>query len=106
MSPQDYMHAASPAARAIADFGGWVLIVFCIAAAIVWLLLVRLAMRYDDGNFAEHAPAEDEKGRSWILIGGLAIPAVVFLTFFALMFAPMASTAHQHGARAADQPNN
>ncbi|HET7809919.1 MAG TPA: c-type cytochrome [Steroidobacteraceae bacterium] len=102
MMPQDYMHAASPAARAIAGFGGWVLIVFCIAAAIVWLLLVRLAMRYDDGNFTEHAPAEDDQGRSWILIGGLAIPAVVFLTFFGLMFAPMASTAHQHGDHPAD----
>lgn len=102
-SPQDFMHAANAGAQQIAQFGWWVLIVFCVAAAIVWLLLIRIAMRGDAGSFAEHAPAEEEKGRPWILIGGLGIPAVVFLAFFALMFAPMrAESMHEHGDRPAD----
>ena len=101
--PQDYMRGANPAARDIASFGWWVLIVFCVAAALIWLLLARIVLRDDDSNFAMHAPAEEEKGRPWILIGGLGIPAVVFLAFFALMFAPMrASPSHQHADKPAD----
>jgi len=101
--PQDYMRGANPAARDIASFGWWVLIVFCVAAAVVWVLLARIALRFDDGSFAAHAPAEDEKGRPWIWIGGVGIPAVVFLTFFALMFSPMqASPSHQHADKPAD----
>jgi cytochrome c oxidase subunit 2 len=101
--PQDYMRGANPAAREIASFGWWVLIVFCVAAAVVWILLARIALRFDDSNFADHAPAEDEKGRPWIWIGGLGIPAVVFFTFFALMFSPMkASPSHQRATRPAD----
>jgi cytochrome c oxidase subunit 2 len=101
--PQDYMRGANPAARDIASFGWWVLISFSVAAAIVWLLLMRIALRDESGSFAAHAPAEEEKGRPWILIGGLGIPAVVFLTFFALMFAPMrASPSHQHADQHAD----
>jgi cytochrome c oxidase subunit 2 len=97
------MRGANPAARDIASFGWWVLIVFCVAAAVVWVLLARIALRFDDGSFAEHAPAEDEKGRPWIWIGGIGIPGVVFLTFFALMFSPMkASPSHQHAAKPAD----
>ncbi len=102
-APQDFMHAANAGAQQIAQFGWWVLIVFCVAAAIVWLLLIRIATRGDAGSFAEHAPAEEEKGRPWILIGGLGIPAVVFLTFFVLMFAPMrAESMHEHGDEPAD----
>jgi cytochrome c oxidase subunit II len=97
------MRGANPAAREIASFGWWVLIVFCVAAAVVWALLARIALRFDDGSFAKHAPAEDEKWRPWIWIGGLGIPAVVFFTFFALMFAPMqASPSHQHAEKPAD----
>jgi cytochrome c oxidase subunit 2 len=103
MSPQDFMHAANPAAREVASFGWWVLIVFCVAAATVWVVLAWIAMRYDDGSFAAHADAEEERGRGWILIGGFGIPAVVFITFFFLMFAPMKSASmHEHANHAAD----
>jgi len=101
--PQDFMRAANPAARDIASFGWWLLVVFCVAAAIVWLVLAYIALRYDDGSFAAHAPADADEPKRWIVIGGLGIPAVVFLTFFALMFGPMrGSTAHQAGGAAVD----
>jgi cytochrome c oxidase subunit 2 len=101
--PQDYMHAANAGAHEIARFGWWVLIVFGIAAALVWLLLARIGLRDESGSFAEHAPAEEEVGRPWIVIGGLGIPAVVFFAFFALMFAPMrASSTHARAGQPAD----
>ncbi|HMM76642.1 MAG TPA: c-type cytochrome [Gammaproteobacteria bacterium] len=101
--PQDYMHGASPGARDIASFGWWVLICFCAAAAVVWVVLAYIALRRDGGSFAVHAPAEEEKGRPWILIGGLGVPAAVFLAFFGLMFSPMkASPTHRHADKPAD----
>jgi cytochrome c oxidase subunit II len=101
--PQDYMQGANPAAREIASFGWWALLSFSVAAAIVWAILVRIALRYDDSNFATHAPAEEARGRPWILIGGLGIPGVVFLAFFVMMFGPMkASPAHQQANQPAD----
>src|SRR5690348_15359632 len=97
------MHAANAGAQQIARFGWWVLIAFCVAAAIVWLLLAHIATRGESGSFAEHAPAEEEKGRPWIVIGGLGIPTVVFFAFFALMLAPMhAESMHEPAGKPAD----
>lgn len=101
--PQDYLHGANHAAREIATFGWWVLVCFMVASLVVWVLLARILLRFSDGSFAAHEPAEEERGRPWILIGGLGIPAVVFFTFFFLMFGPLEATpAHEGGGRPAD----
>jgi cytochrome c oxidase subunit 2 len=82
------MHAASADAHSIASFGWVVLLVFCAAAALVWLLLAWISTRRR-GDFATHAPLDLEDGKEWIVVGGLLVPSVVFAGFFAWMFLPM-----------------
>lgn len=91
------MHGAAAATRHIATFGWWVLLVFCVAAAIVWVVLMYIGLRQRDGSFARHADAGTDAGKGWIAIAGLVVPGVVFFAFFVLMFAPMdAMPMHQH----------
>jgi cytochrome c oxidase subunit 2 len=98
--PQNYLEGASPAARSIAQFGWTVLAVFCVMTLAIWLLLVWIALRRR-GSLAEHAPIELSDGISWIVVGGLVIPASAFAAVFALMMRPMhAGTPHAPGTRA------
>jgi cytochrome c oxidase subunit 2 len=82
------MHGASGSAQNLATFGWVVLVVFCVAAAIVWLLLAWIANRRR-GSFESHAPVDLDDGKEWIVIGGLVVPTIVFVAFFAWMFLPM-----------------
>ena len=102
-TPQDYLHGASPAAQHIAPSGWSILVVFLITAAVMWLLLAWLTMRRR-GSFAEHAHVAREDGRTWVIVGGLVIPGIVFVVFFGMMFGVMgASSSHMSGERAAPE---
>lgn len=72
---------AGPGARSIAALGWTSLLVFSLTTVVVWVLLVVAAVRRK-GSLAEHAPAEQGGGHSWILIGGIVIPGVVFAALF------------------------
>jgi cytochrome c oxidase subunit 2 len=74
---------AGPGARSLAEIGWASLLAFAATTAIVWILLVVAAVRRR-GTLEEHAPAEQGGGHSWILIGGIVIPALVFAALFVL----------------------
>lgn len=80
-SPQNYMFGtAGPAAAKLARLGWYGLLAFMAATLVTVCLIVWLALRRR-GTLAEHEPIEaEDRGQSWILIGGFAIPFVV-LTF-------------------------
>jgi cytochrome c oxidase subunit 2 len=101
-NPQSYLTGSSPGARSIAQFGWFALGVFCIAAAAVWILLIWIASRRR-GTFGEHASVDLDDGRNWVVVGGLAIPTIVFLFLFGMMFRPMhAFPMHDRHERAPD----
>jgi cytochrome c oxidase subunit 2 len=74
--PQNYLGPAGPGARELAHLGWLGLILFSIAAAVIWVLLAWIVMRRR-GSFDEHAPADSGGGQRWIVIGGIVIPVVV-----------------------------
>jgi cytochrome c oxidase subunit 2 len=97
------MHGASAAARHIATFGWWLVLVFCAATVVVWLVLAYIGFRNRQGSFAAHAEASTDEGKGWIAIAGFCVPAAVFIAFFFLMFLPMdAMPMHQHPEHRAD----
>src|SRR5262245_49386259 len=79
--PQNYLEGASPAARSIAHYGWFVLMLFSIAALLVWIVLAWIVFRRR-GTLAEHAPVSSTDGISWVAIGGLVIPGIAFLVVF------------------------
>lgn len=88
--PQDFMHPGGPAAHGLAHLGWIALIVFSVAAAIVWLLLAWIGSRRR-GTLAEHAPVDTAGGQSWIVVGGFALPLTVLVVLFALMLVTLRS---------------
>jgi cytochrome c oxidase subunit 2 len=96
--PQNYMSDVAPAAKALAGLGWWVMIVFLVVTAIVWLLIGWIARR-SRGTLDWHAPVSAIEGQRWILVGGIAIPlavlAIVFISALQVMSTfPMAHAAH------------
>jgi len=67
-SPQDYMHAAGPAARGLASLGWLTLAAFSAASVVVWVLILWIVMRRR-GTLDTHAPIDADGGQRWILIG-------------------------------------
>jgi cytochrome c oxidase subunit II len=97
--PQDFMRAAGGSARAIANFGWMVLLVFTAVAILVWLLLLWVSSRRR-GTFADRPKVDAAENRRWITIGGMGIPAAVFFALFVMMFRPMqASPVHDETQR-------
>ena len=80
-SPQDYMHAAGPAARGLASLGWLTLAAFSAASIVVWVLILWIVMRRR-GTLDTHAPIDADGGQRWILIGGFAIPVAVLAIVF------------------------
>ncbi len=80
-SPQDYMHAAGPAARGLASLGWLTLAAFSAASVVVWVLILWIVMRRR-GTLDTHAPIDADGGQRWILIGGFAIPVAVLAIVF------------------------
>jgi cytochrome c oxidase subunit 2 len=98
-TPQDYLHGASSFASSIAHFGWLVLVIFGIGAAVMWGLVAWIVARRR-GTFDVHEPVATDDGRTWVVVGGLAIPALVFFALFGLMFGAMGSTDTHVGAHA------
>jgi cytochrome c oxidase subunit 2 len=95
-TPQDYLHAASPFARSLAHFGWLALSVFCLAAVVMWALLTWIVARRR-GSFDEHEHVATDDGQSWVIVGGLVIPGLVFFVLFGLMFGAVGSSAMHPG---------
>lgn len=84
--PRSVLDAAGPAARRLENLGWPVLVGFLVTSAVMWLLLVWVARRRT-GSLAEHAPIEARGGGRWLLVGGLAIPAIAFAeAYFATVY--------------------
>lgn len=79
---------AGPGARSLAELGWASLLTFAATTAVVWVLLVVAAVRRR-GTLEQHAPAEEGGGHSWILIGGIVVPGVVFAALFVLTLRDM-----------------
>lgn len=90
LSPQ------GPAARALADIGWPVLLLFLAVTGVMWGLLVWLVVRRR-GSYADQvATSADGTGTRWILIGGFATPAIVLaLIFVATLGALKAFPVHE-----------
>jgi len=80
-APQSALHPAGPAAAEISHLARFVLILFLIVAAVMWILILLVLTR-PRGSFDEHAPIHFERGYSWIWIGGFAVPIVILATVF------------------------
>jgi cytochrome c oxidase subunit 2 len=81
--PQNYLTNTAPEAHGLATLGWIALIVFSVVTVIVWALLAW-ALSRRRGTLAEHAPVTLDDGKSWVKIGGYAIPCVILLVIFIL----------------------
>lgn len=90
-----------PAASRLAELGGTVIGTFGVISLVMFALIFWVALRRK-GTLAEHAPADEGGGIRWILIGGFALPALVFAVFFVWALGSMAAFPlrngnHEHG---------
>jgi cytochrome c oxidase subunit 2 len=79
-----------PASRHIADLGWLVLVTFAIVSALMWGLVLWVTWRRT-GSLAEHAPWDAGGGTAWVVIGGIAIPAVILMAMLVLGLRVMAA---------------
>lgn len=89
-----------PAARALASYGWAVLLVFLAVTLVLWALLVWVAVRRR-GSLMEHAPVDAGGGISWILVGGIGLPAALFGGFFVAMLGHLTAFPLEHVDHAA-----
>jgi cytochrome c oxidase subunit 2 len=80
-SRQSVLNPGGPAARELSDLNWFVIVLFSIIAAVMWILIAFVASR-PRGSFREHAPVDAGGGQNWILIGGFAIPAAILAIVF------------------------
>lgn len=79
--PQAVMDPVSPAARTLADLG-WLVMWMGIGVGVVVAILVLVAALKRRGTLEEHLPHDASGGKSWILIGGFAAPAIILGVVF------------------------
>lgn len=101
--PQNFMYAGGPAARGLASLGWWGLLVFAAVTAVVWILIFALALRRR-GTLSEHAPIDVNRGQSWIVIGGFAIPVAILAILFISTLETLAAYPLDHGAHGGGGP--
>jgi cytochrome c oxidase subunit 2 len=89
-----------PAAALLARNGVLVLSLFVGVTAVMWLLLLWVALR-KRGSLAHHAPIGAGGGMPWVLIGGFGIPAAVLAGVFIGMLVELRAVpldaGHAHG---------
>ena len=84
-SEYDALSPAGPAARKLADLGWPMLLFFVVTSAVMWGLLLWVAIRRS-GTLAEHASPHASGGQRWVAIGGFVIPGIAFgAVFFATL---------------------
>jgi cytochrome c oxidase subunit 2 len=94
-TPQSTLHPGGPAAGGISQLGWIAYILFGAVAFVMWGLLIFAATRRR-GSLKEHEPWTEGGGQPWILIGGFAIPAIVFSFLFVLALERMTAFPLQH----------
>lgn len=77
---QSTLSSAGPAANRIASMQWWMLILFCVATLIMWVLYVWAAKRRP-GTLEQHAPSDTGGGQGWILYGGMLSLIILFVLF-------------------------
>ncbi len=80
-APQDFLHAAGPAAQGLARLGWFALVATGVTIVVMWLLLGWVATR-PRGSLLAHAPIGESRGKAWVAIGGFFIPLVVLVLLF------------------------
>ncbi len=81
--PRSGFSLGGPAAGKIAHLAWFVLILFLIVTAVMWMLIALVITR-PRGRFEEHAPVDIGGGHSWVLIGGFLIPATILFVIFVM----------------------
>jgi cytochrome c oxidase subunit 2 len=92
---------AGTASRQIAGLTLPILLIFSGVSVVMWVLIAWVATRRT-GSFATHAPWTDDggvAGRTWIRVGGIAIPVFVLSVMLVVSLRDLSSFAMvQHGA--------
>jgi cytochrome c oxidase subunit 2 len=92
-----------PAAAILAHDGVLVLALFVGVTAVLWLLVLWVALR-KRGSLSEHAPIDVGGGMGWVLVGGLGVPAAVLAGVFIGMLTELHAipmeAGHVHGTPA------
>jgi len=92
-----------PAAAILAHDGVLVLALFVGVTAVLWLLVLWVALR-KRGSLSEHAPIDVGGGMRWVLVGGLGVPAAVLAGVFIGMLTELHAipmeAGHVHGTPA------
>ena len=100
-SQYDALSPAGPAARKLADLGWPILLFFVATSAVMWALLLWVALR-KTGTLAEHAPHDASGGKGWVTLGGFAIPGIAFAAVFVATLRTLNAFPvdhHHHGAQ-------
>jgi cytochrome c oxidase subunit 2 len=94
---QSTFQPGGPAARSLSHLGWFVLITFLITTAVMWILIGWVGYRRR-GTLSEHAPVDVDTngGFSWILIGGIAVPAAVLAVIFVVTLKNMSAFPLHH----------
>jgi cytochrome c oxidase subunit II len=89
---------AGPAARRLSDLGWPILLGFLVVSAVMWGLLVWVALRRT-GTLQEHEPVDSPGDPRWIVVGGFVIPGVAFAAVFVATLRTMSAfpMEHAHG---------
>jgi len=93
---QNILSPGGPMGRSISNLTWFILLLFIGVSVIMWLLCGWILTR-PRGTFEEHAPVDAGGGKSWILIGGLAIPSVVLGGIFVMGVDAMNRLPMDHG---------
>lgn len=87
---QSMFVTANDRARQLAQLGWVVLVGFTLVSLVMWAILAW-ASRRRAGTFEEHAPPDLEDGKGWMIVGGILIPAFVFLALLIISVMRMSS---------------
>jgi cytochrome c oxidase subunit 2 len=103
VAQQQVLAPAGAASRQIAGLTWPILLVFAAVSVVMWGLIFWVAVRRT-GTFATHAPWTDDGGRggrTWIHVGGIAIPVFVLGVMLVVSLRDLSSFAMmEHGAPA------
>ncbi|TMA72248.1 MAG: cytochrome c oxidase subunit II [Deltaproteobacteria bacterium] len=101
-SDLDALSPAGPAARKLADLGSPVLVFFIIISAVMWALLIWVALR-KTGTLAEHAAPDAGGGKGWVAYGGFVVPGAAFTAVFIATLRTMNAFPVDHQQHAAPE---
>jgi cytochrome c oxidase subunit 2 len=86
---------SGPAARRLADLGWPLLLFFTVTSAVMWGIILWIALRRT-GTLAEHDDPEANGGKRWVVFGGFVVPGIAFAAAFVATLATMNSFPVDH----------